>query len=100
METKFGVFSKRVKFVVSRLFLYCLEHRRKVKQPSPSKPKEEEKFPTVEVKEEKQEVKPPSNSGKEKDLQLEKESVTGLDSVMNLFSEKVRYCKNKFINLW
>lgn len=74
------------------LFLQCLEHRRKVNQLPSSKPKEEEeeKIPTEKEKDDvEQEAKPPLNAGNE-DLQVEKESVSDLESVVNLFSAKVR----------
>ena len=82
--------SLRLRFILAPVFLQCLEHNRKVKELPPSKPEKEETIPTEKEEDAEQEVKPPSNSGKEKDLKSEKESVTGLESVFDLFSTKVR----------
>ncbi|KAJ7337902.1 hypothetical protein OS493_008061 [Desmophyllum pertusum] len=66
------------------------EHRKKVKQLPSSKAVEEEKIPSEKERDVVQEVRPPSHSGVDKELQLEKENVTGLESVMRLFSTKFK----------
>lgn len=93
MELKCKVFYSGARPLLAFLFLQCLEHRRKVNQLPPSKPKEEEeeKIPTEKGKDAvEQEAKPPLNAGNEKDLKMEKENVSDLESVVNLFSAKVR----------